>query len=121
MTSRRPLVNVDGVISELPIGDSVAGGSAASIVFTTVEINLGSSLRRSGKFIITTSGLTVNKPVLIQQAAVAYTGKGTLTDEAEMDIVNVSAQTTSTTQITCYWNSKSPVKGNVKFNYLAGT
>lgn len=83
----------------------------------TTEVNLGSTPTYSGKFTIAGTSMTVGKPVLIQQAAGPYTGKGTLGDEAE-DQVSVSASVTSSTVITAYWQAvETPVAGNVKFNY----
>jgi len=98
---------------------SLGGGGATTL--TTVEKNLGTSPRRSGKFTITgLSGLTTNKPVSIMQAVGPYTGKGTLMDEAEMDGLTVSGVVTSATEITAYWNATTRVKGNFKFNYFVG-
>ena len=94
-------------------------GGATSLA--TVEKDLGSSPRRSGKFTITgLTGLTTNKPVSIMQAVGPYTGKGTLMDEAEMDGLTVSGVVTSATEITAYWNAATRVKGNFKFNYFVG-
>jgi hypothetical protein len=90
-------------------------------VLTTVEINLGSTARRSGNFQISgLSGLTANKPVFIKQAVGPYTGKGTRFDEAEMDSLNVRAKVLNTTTIQCYWSSQYQVRGNFKFDYLIG-
>lgn len=95
---------------------TVPGASA----FQTVEIDLGTS-KRSGNFIITSSGLTVGKQVIISQATGPYTGKGTLADESEMDFIGVNGVVVSATQIKCFWNSNTVVKGNFKFNYLINT
>ena len=84
---------------------------------TEVEVDLWSVPKRSGTFIITTTWLTSWRPVMINQASWPYTWKWTLADEAEMDQLIVSAKTTSTTQIQCYWNSNYFVKKNFKFNY----
>jgi hypothetical protein len=67
--------------------------------------------------VITTTGLTAGKHVQIVQANGPYTGKGDLADEAEMDQIQVSAKTISTTQIECFWQSSGPVVGNFKFAY----
>jgi len=84
----------------------------------TAEANLGSRPMRSGRFTIAGSGMTVGKPVLIQQAVGPYTGKGTLADECE-DMVVVTASVTSPTVITAYWRAvATPLRGNVKFNYM---
>jgi hypothetical protein len=95
-------------------------GGGAAFAMTTVEINLGYPARRSGKFAITGAGMTIGKPVLIQQAAGPYTGKGSLADEAEMDAIEVSASVTSATTITGYWKSRTRVGGKIKFNYVIG-
>lgn len=73
--------------------------------------------KTGGHFTIAGSGLTVDRPVLINQAVGPYTGKGTLADEAEMDQVNVTASVTDAATITAYWSSARRVKGNFKFNY----
>jgi hypothetical protein len=95
--------------------------SSGLFTLTTVEVNLGSTPVRSGKFSITTTGLTSGKPVLIQQASGPYTGKGTKADEALMDMIIVTAKTTSTTNIDCYWTSQHLVKGNFKFDYAVSS
>jgi len=94
------------------------GGGGSALTLITVEINLGSSPRRNGKFNITGSGLTAAKAVLIQQAVGPYTGKGSRVDEVEMDDIVVAGKTTSTTNIECYWQAVSPVADNIKFNYV---
>lgn len=84
----------------------------------TEEIDIGSTPRKSGKFIINTTGLTVNQPVVVTQASGPYTGKGTLTDEAQMDSVTVRAKAISTTDIECFWSSQTYVKNFIKFDYI---
>lgn len=98
---------------------TVAASGAAPTI-STAEVDLGSVPRRSGSFSISTTGLTANKPVFVMQGNGPYTGKGTLADEAEMDGLIVSGRATSTTNIDCYWKSSTMVKGNFKFNYMAG-
>lgn len=92
--------------------------SGSAFTLTTVEVDIGSTPKRSGKFNISGVGLTSGKPVQISQANGPYTGKGTRSDEAEMDGLTVSGKTTSTTTIECFWASASPVKGNFKFDYV---
>lgn len=95
-------------------------GGSGSVALTTVEKNLSTVPKKSGKFTITGVGLTVSKPVFIQQANGPYTGKGTLADEAEMDGLIVKGKVTSATNIDCYWNSATFVIGNFKFDYFIG-
>jgi hypothetical protein len=103
-----------GLVTKL---GNVSGGSTQ---FITVEVDLG-SVKRSGHFNITSSGLTVGKQVMIYQATSPYTGKGTMNDESEMDSIIVNGVVTSSTNIKCFWNSNTFVKGNFKFNYLINT
>lgn len=102
-----------------PQGPVGSGGGGA---LTVVEIDLGASGRRSGKFVIGgLSGLTVGKPVAMLQAPGPYAGKGTLSDEAEMDVVEAAASVTSASAITGFWRSRTRVRGAVKFNYQIGS
>lgn len=102
------------------LGQLIGPSAGSSTVFVSVEKDLGTA-KTAGSFQITgLSGLSVGKPVLINQAVGPYTGKGNLADEAEMDHVSVSASVTSTSVITAYWNSPTFVSGNFKFNYLIG-
>ena len=100
------------------VRDEATGGTGLSL--TEVETNLGAAPRTSGKFNITSSGLTTGKHVLITQANGPYTGKGTLTDEAQMDAITATGKVTSATNIECYWRSPTKVRGNVKFAYAVG-
>ena len=68
--------------------------------------------------VITLSGLTIGKQIIISQATSPYTGKGTMNDESEMDFIGVNGVVISATEIKCFWNSQTLVKGNFKFNYL---
>ena len=95
-----------------------AGGG---LTLTTVEKDLGALPLYSGTFDITgLSGLTANKPVLVQQAVGPYTNKGTLQDEAEMDQVSATGYVADATTVRVYWTcppKAGPLAGNVKFNY----
>ena len=102
-----------------------ATGSAGPVgpvaALTLVEVDLGTPARRSGKFSIAVSGQTIGKPVTIAQAPGPYTGKGFAgADEAEMDVIDVSASVTAATSITAFWRSRTRVRGNVKFIYSIG-
>lgn len=101
-----------------PKGDQGDPGADGLAALTTIEQDLGSSPRRSGRFIISGSGLTTGKPVLVTQASGPYTGKGTRSDEAEADSVTVRAKVISDTEIECFWSSVTFVKGNFKFDYF---
>lgn len=100
--------------------DSRFGAGGGATVFTQYEADLGSVPASNGSFTIAGTGLTVGKPVLIAQAATAYTGKGTYADEIEMDQITASGYVQNSTTIVCHWGSSTRVNGNVKFNYLVG-
>jgi hypothetical protein len=68
-----------------------AGGLKNVVSGTTVERDLGSTPKWSGKFTITDAAITASSKVLCWQAPGPYTGKGTLADEAEMQPVQVIA------------------------------
>ncbi len=121
MAERRPLVVVGGQVQQLPAADTLpggGGGGAAAII--TAEIDLGTPARRSGNFAIPGVDMTIGQPVLVQKAVGPYTGKGTRADEAEMDLVTATGVVESATVIRVYWQSKGPVRGNMKFNYVIG-
>lgn len=93
--------------------DTIMG--SPSIV--TIEINIGTYPVFSGTFDILASNLTIGRTIIVSQACGPYTGKGTLADEAEMDIVNTVGYIFDDSTIRCYWNSATLVGGNIKFSY----
>lgn len=109
MTLKKPLALYAGKIKEIQAGDTVVPASL-------VEIDMGLNPLLSGHFTVSGfTGLTSLMPVSIKQAALPYTGKGTLSDEAEMDTVNVSASVLNPTTIQAFWNASGYVVGNFKF------
>jgi len=126
VAAKLPLKIESGQLRQFAVGDtidpSIAPGSGGSPIFTTVEVNLGAApnARRSGRFQITGSGLTAGKPVLVRQAAGPYTGKGTRSDEAEMDRIACVGTVKDAITIEVYWQSERRARGNVKFAYLVG-
>lgn len=68
---------------------TVEGGGGGSA--TTVEVNLGSSLKFEGRFTITDAAISPSSKVLCWQAPGPYTGKGTRADEAIAQPVSVVA------------------------------
>lgn len=97
--------------------DKIETITAGAVTFTVVEVNISAVAKRSGRFTITGSGLTIGKPLMIQQASGPYTGKGTRTDEAEMDSLEVRGKVISGTVIECFWSAERKARGNYKFNY----
>lgn len=67
---------------------NATGGGATA---TTVEVDLGSVAKWTGKFTITDAAIGPTSKVLCWQAPGPYTGKGARADEAEMQPVQVIA------------------------------
>lgn len=104
-------------------GGASAGSSnqgTGAFTLSTVEIDLGEHVRRSGRFTIAGIGMTVGKPVLIQKAVGPYTGKGARADEAEMDLIVATGRVRTATEIEIFWQASGPVRGHFKFNYQIG-
>lgn len=98
---------------------SSTGGGGGSSVFSVVEANLGTKPVPNGTFDITgLTGLVTSKPVFVMQASGPYTGKGTLSDEIEMDHIVATGYVLNSTTIRVNWGCATRVAGNVKFNYL---
>lgn len=100
---------------------TIAAGAGSGLTLTEYEANLGAIPLYSGTFDITgLAGLTPAKQVLVQQKAAAYTGKGTLTDESEMDQILANGYVVDAATIRVYWVCQpmsGPVAGNVKVGY----
>jgi hypothetical protein len=111
--------NVGNYLKDDGTWAAVAGGPGG-LTLTTVEVNLGTKPRRAGKFSITTSGLTAGRPVLISQAQGPYTGKGTIAADDVAERIVAYGKTTSTTNIDVWWESRTRIAKNVKFNYAVG-
>jgi hypothetical protein len=82
---------------------TIPGGAGASA--TTVEVDLGSTAKTSGKFTITDAAIASTSKVLCWQAPGPYTGKGTLADEAAMQPVSVVSVTPATGTAVVEWET----------------
>jgi len=80
---------------------STAGAASA----TTVEVDLGSTPRTSGKFTITDAAISATRKVMVWQAPGPYTGKGTLADEAAMQPVNIVAVVPASGSCVVHWET----------------
>lgn len=127
MATRRPLVLINGGISEIPVGDVIpgdtytsGGGGGGSFSPSLLEANLGGYARRGGTFTATVAGpLTPGNPVQIWQASLPATGKGLIGDESEMDAVTATGIVLDTTTIRIRWASPTRVVGLRKFYFQA--
>jgi Concanavalin A-like lectin/glucanases superfamily len=77
----------------------------------TAHYNAGVSAR-AGTPVTTTKAL-------VEQAANAYTGKGTRPDESAMDAINCRPVVMSDGSVDIYWSSPTFVWKNFKFNYMS--
>ena len=83
---------------------NVPGGGGGSSA-TEIEIDLGSTLRTSGRFTITDAAIDSTSKVLVWQAPGPYTGKGTLADEAALQPVRIVAVEAGTGEAVVYWET----------------
>lgn len=91
--------------------------AASAAPMSLIDIDLGDSAK-SGRFIISGSGFDPAKRVVINPAPGPYTGKGTRTDEAEMDALTVLGSVLDSTTIECFWHAiPGPVRGHFNFQY----
>lgn len=84
--------------------DMTQAAPTAALAVTTVEVDLGSTAKTSGKFTLVDAGISATSKIMIWQAPGPYTGKGTRADEAEMDKVSCYAEP-ETGQATVKWSS----------------
>jgi hypothetical protein len=113
-------LNIQALLTSVAAIMSTPSGGGSSFGMTTIEINLGVKARKSGRFVIPGVGLTLGKPVLIQQAGGAHTGQGLRGDQGQFYNVSATGIVASATEIQCHWVCDSFVRGNVKFNYTIG-
>lgn len=102
-----------GVITPL----AAAPGAAA---ITQVEVNVGATAVRRGKFTITDAAILAGSQIIVAQSADVPTGKGTRADENEMDHIDCRATVTGAGAADVYWSSRTLVRGNFRFNWIAG-
>lgn len=99
---------------ETQLGSGSGGSSGNPIV--QIEQDVGPPAR-TGHFTITDATFTPGQQLYIQMSADPLTGKGTRSDENDMDAIEVRGSITGTGTATAYWSSRTYVTGNFKFNY----
>lgn len=82
------------------------GGGGGSLTITSIEQDLGSTPSFSGKFTVIDASVTTTTKIHIWQRFDALTGKGTRSDENEMDLIDCNAVAGSG-QFTVYWQTKT--------------
>ena len=107
MASRRPLVIVSGVTSELPIGDSVVGASAGTLV-------AGSGLDGGG---VLTGSVTVNASIAPAASGLIFAGDALAIDGS----AQVTANTALTSANTALASGNAALTGlSSKYNVTGG-
>lgn len=95
------------------------GTAGTHLSLSMSDVDLGNNPLFGGQFQIKGDGWPVGRVVQVWQMPGPYSGKGTLADEAEMDMIIACARVSDAQTITVYWNcAKGPVRGHFKFNYL---
>lgn len=93
-----------------PTGPTGATGPAgANGTATTVEVDLGSTLLRAGKFTLTDAAINSSSQVHVWQAQGPYTGKGAQADEADLAPIDVTVVVPASGTATVYWRAKGHV------------
>ena len=114
MAVRKPLTLIDGVISELPAGDTVSGASGGSGTFAVKQttINFG-TIGSAGKlFTITDAAVTTTSKIL---ADIEYD-----TDEAEMTPITLFCKPAVGSFNIYATPIQGPAHGTFKVNYTIG-
>lgn len=107
-----------GQIPVVPMPMSSMPNAKLRLDIHSFEVNLCATAQRSGAFNLT--GLAILSPtssVRVWQSAKPATGKGTLSDEYEMDQISIVGNIVNVFTIRCYWVATGPVMGNFKFFY----
>lgn len=90
----------------------------ARMQITSFSANLGTTARRSGKiFLSGLSGLSTHTSAVVWQSAAPGTGKGTRTDGAELEQIQLEAVIVNDTSMRLHWMANGPVLGNFNFFY----
>lgn len=85
------------------------GPDGADGVATTIEVDLGSVWKTSGKFTLTDAGISPGSQIRMWQAPGPYTGKGTLADEAVLAPIDVIVVVPATGTAVVHWQAKGHV------------
>ncbi len=89
-----------------------------AIAATQVTIDLGSTPVQRGGFNITDANISATSKILLATAPAVYTGKGTLTDEAELQGPIEYLAFPGSGGATVTWESRLWQYGKIKINYV---
>jgi hypothetical protein len=112
MATQKPLVIINGVIQQLPSGDTI--GDSSSI--QSVTLDFGTDPVYSKQFSFTASGVVTTQNVLISPSAKMPAGMAL--DELEMDQLHCAAFVSGADTITAIITAMpGPIIGQRNFNY----
>jgi hypothetical protein len=94
--------NTAGDISAQDLRDFLVSAPALP---TLVEVDLGTNWIWDGKFTITDAAITATTIVQVWQAPGPYTGKGTSTDQATVEPINILAVIPGTGSAVVHWET----------------
>jgi hypothetical protein len=107
----------DQLEDEVPAAQTVLG-LAQILRGIQANVDLGATPIKSGKFTLTDPSIGAGSKVFITTAGVAYTSKGVLTDEIDLQgPINWNPVPGAGTA-TIYWDSPYFQYGNIKYNYM---
>ncbi|MGL6224500.1 MAG: hypothetical protein ACRC6L_13055 [Steroidobacteraceae bacterium] len=120
MAERRPLVIINGIVQELPAGDSVPA-PASALPLKTAEVDFGAVSSVSKVFTVADpEAVAGTHAVVVQQAGRPPVGLDS--DESEFTAVHFRADVLADGQITVYADSLTgPVLGPVRLYYFLQT
>ena len=116
MASRRPLVSIAGILSELPVGDTVVGATGSITTYST-SVNVG-SIPVYNKIISVTDANALTTSKIMSSIQSKANG---LVDELEMDFITVAGVCTTNGTIQFILSAMpGPITGSYTINYTIG-
>ena len=116
MATRNPLVLINGVINELPVGDTVLGatGGSGSLTIYPATLDFGISMIASRVFDINIpSAITTNKVIITENTSL-------IGDEAELDTLILSGHVSNVGNVRVFATTTGPIVGLRYINIILG-
>lgn len=107
-----------GRVTTIPLTMSMMPNAKLRLDVHEFQVNLGSIAQRSGTFdVVSPTELIFTQTIRLWQSVNPATGKGTLSDESEMDQISIVGAVLNFSTFRCHWVATGPVIGNFKFYY----
>lgn len=97
-----------------------AATSGVTVYTDEVLLRAGNLAKKSGSFTITNVSISPSSVMMVTLAPGPYTGKGTLSDEAQMYPGMTFAAVPGSGSALVHWACAAVAKGNIKVNYIIG-